>query len=77
MIVCICVEFAENVHYSSWYSSSTYSRGTILEPNAENEAITFDDSQVSSPKLPQLFLPTVHHFKAVQTHLFSGDPISI
>ena len=43
-------------------------------PKAENEAITFDGSQVTSPKQLQL---TVHHFKAGQTHFFPGYPISI
>ena len=44
-------------------------------PKAENEAITFDRSQVSSPSRSdrQLFQPTVHHFKAGQTHFFPGE----
>ena len=47
-------------------------------PKAENEAITFDGSQVSSPKqIANYFNPTVHHFKAGQTQIFPGDPISI
>ena len=42
---------------------------------AEKEAITFDDTQVSSPK--QIANRGVHHMKAWQTHLFPGDPDSV
>ena len=45
--------------------------------NNNNKAITFDGSQVSSSKQIVNFQPTVHHFKAGQTHFFPGDPISI
>ena len=46
-------------------------------PKVENEAIIFDDSSIFPQADRQLFQPTVHHFKAGQTHFFLGDPISI
>ena len=47
-------------------------------PKAENEAITFDGSQVSSSKrITNYFNRAVHHFKAGQTNFFPGYPISI
>ena len=44
---------------------------------AENEAITFNGSQVSSPKQIANRFNECHHFKARQTQLFPRDPVSV
>ena len=64
-----------SAHQSSWYSSSTDSRGT------KAPRLRTRQSHLTALKYPpkadrQLFQPTVQHFKAGQTHFFPGEPIS-